>query len=141
MAGLDNIPQTDVNSGVQTQSIEIAMVKLPEESFEKITNLNAKLNNLISSFGQIYIRKKEITDEIAKLDEILEKGEDEFKSTNLQLRDVIDAIDEQYPQGRINMQDGTIQYQPGAPTRKQLEQQQQEAGNQTEGKPLKVVKE
>jgi predicted nuclease with TOPRIM domain len=125
MAGLDNIPQTNVDSNVKTQSIEIAMVKLPEESFEKLTNLNSKLNNLISSFGQIYIRKKEITDEISKLDEILEKGEDDFKSLNLEMRDLIDEIDEQYPQGRINLQDGTIQYQPGAPTRKQLEQQQQ----------------
>jgi predicted nuclease with TOPRIM domain len=130
MAGLDNIPQTNVDSNVKTQSIEIAMVKLPEDSFEKLNNLNSKLNNLISSFGQIYIRKKEITDEISNLDEILEKGEAEFKSLNLEMRDLIDEIDEQYPQGRINLQDGTIQYQPGAPTRKQLEQQQQ-ASNQT----------
>jgi predicted nuclease with TOPRIM domain len=124
MAGLDNIPQTNVDSSVKTQSIEIAMAKLPEASIEKITNLNTKLNNLVSSFGQIYIRKREITDEISKLDEILEKSEDEFKSVNLELRDAIDEIDEQYPQGRINLQDGTIQYQPGAPTRKQLEQEQ-----------------
>jgi predicted nuclease with TOPRIM domain len=139
MAGLDNISQIDVDSDVQKQSIEIAMVKLPEDSLETINSLNTKLNNLISSFGQIYIRKKEITDEISKLDEILEKSEDEFKSTNLELRSVIDALDEKYPQGRINLQDGTIQYQPGAPTRKQLEEQQ--VANQNEGTPLKVVKE
>ena len=139
MAGLDNIPTIDENSNIQTQSVQIAVAKLPEDSIEKINNLNLKLNNLISSFGQIYIRKKEITDEISKLDEILEKGEDEFKSTNLQLKEVIDELDEKYPQGRINMQDGTIQYQPGAPTRKQVEQQQMEAQNQSTG--LKVVKE
>ena len=139
MAGLDNISQIDVDSDVQKQSIEIAMVKLPEDSLETINSLNTKLNNLISSFGQIYIRKKEITDEISKLDEILEKSEDEFKSTNLELRSVIDALDEKYPQGRINLQDGTIQYQPGAPTRKQLEEQQ--VATQNEGTPLKVVKE
>jgi predicted nuclease with TOPRIM domain len=139
MAGLDNISQIDVDSDVQKQSIEIAMVKLPEDSLETINSLNTKLNNLISSFGQIYIRKREITDEISKLDEILEKSEDEFKSTNLELRNVIDAIDEKYPQGRINLQDGTIQYQPGAPSRKQLEEQQ--AATQNEGTPLKVVKE
>ena len=139
MAGLDNIPTIDENSNIQTQSVQIAVAKLPEDSIEKINNLNLKLNNLISSFGQIYIRKKEITDEISKLDEILEKGEDEFKSTNLQLKEVIDELDDKFPQGRINMQDGTIQYQPGAPTRKQVEQQQMEAQNQSTG--LKVVKE
>jgi uncharacterized phage infection (PIP) family protein YhgE len=141
MAGLNNIPTTDENNGVQTQSIQIAIEKLPEDTIEIINNLNTKLNNLINSFGQIYIRKKDITDEILKLDEILETGEDEFKSTNLQLKEVIDELDEKFPQGRINMQDGTIQYQPGAPTRKQLEQQQQEAQNQPAGSGMKVVKE
>jgi len=141
MAGLNNIPTTDENNGVQTQSIQIAIEKLPEDTIEIINNLNTKLNNLINSFGQIYIRKKDITDEISKLDEILETGEDEFKSTNLQLKEVIDELDEKFPQGRINMQDGTIQYQPGAPTRKQQEQQQQEAQNQPAGGGMKVVKE
>jgi hypothetical protein len=133
MAGLDNIPTTEENNGVQTQSVQIAIEKLPEDSIEKI-------NNLISSFGQIYIRKREIQDELIKLDEILETGEDEFKSTNLQLKEVIDELDEKFPQGRINMQDGTIQYQPGAPTRKQVEQQQLEAQNQPAGSGMKVVK-
>jgi hypothetical protein len=141
MAGLDNIPTTEETNGVQTQSVQIAIEKLPQDSIENITNLNVKLNNLISSFGQIYIRKREITDEISKLDEILENGEDEFKSTNLQLKQIIDELDEKFPQGRINMQDGTIQYQPGAPTRKQVEQQQQEAQNQPAGSGMKVVKE
>jgi uncharacterized phage infection (PIP) family protein YhgE len=141
MAGLNNIPTTDENNGVQTQSIQIAIEKLPEDTIEIINNLNTKLNNLINSFGQIYIRKRDITDELSKLDEILETGEDEFKSTNLQLKEVIDELDEKFPQGRINMQDGTIQYQPGAPTRKQLEQQQQEAQNQPAGSGMKVVKE
>jgi hypothetical protein len=140
MAGLDNIPTTEENNGVQKQSVKIAIEKLPEDSIEKINNLNIKLNNLISSFGQIYIRKREIQDELIKLDEILETGEDEFKSTNLQLKEVIDELDEKFPQGRINMQDGTIQYQPGAPTRKQVEQQQLEAQNQPAGSGMKVVK-
>jgi predicted nuclease with TOPRIM domain len=140
MAGLDNIPTTEETNGVQTQSVQIAIEKLPEVSIEKINILNSKLNNLISSFGQIYIRKKEITDEISKLDEILEKGEDEFKLTNLELKEVIDELDDKFPQGRINMQDGTIQYQPGAPTRKQVEQQQLEAQNQPAGSGMKVVK-
>ena len=140
MAGLDNIPTTEENNGVQTQSVQIAIEKLPEDSIEKINTLNSKLNNLISSFGQIYIRKREITDEISKLDEILENGEDEFKSTNLELKQIIDELDDKFPQGRINMQDGTIQYQPGAPTRKQVEQQQFEAQNQPAGSGMKVVK-
>lgn len=132
MAGLDKIPQK--------QSIEIETVKLDDSVIESINDLNGKLNGLVTQFGEIYLRKKEIQDELVRLDEITERTEEEFKSTNFQMREILDSLDEKYPQGRININDGTVQYQPGAPTRKQqadlqaMEAQQKAAG-------LKVVKE
>ena len=62
------------------------------------------------------------------MDDTLERLEDDFRSMNNELREMLDGIDEKYPQGRINFQDGTIQYQPGAPTRKQLAEQQSQQG-------------
>ena len=79
-----------------------------------------------------------MSEEIVRMDDFLEKGEDEFKMLNIELREVIDALDEKYPQGRINLQDGTIQYQPGAPTRKQ--QAEQQAQQQQSSNGVKVVK-
>lgn len=122
MAGLDNIPQQ--------QQITIETAKIAEDTLKSIIDLNQKINSLFNEFGQIYIRKKEITEELIKMDDFLEKGEDQFKMLNLELRDVIDSLDDKYPQGRINIQDGTIQYQPGAPTRKQLAEQQQQQNPQ-----------
>ncbi len=116
MAGLDNIPQK--------QTIEVETVKLDETVFKNITDLNQKSANIITDFGQIYIRKREIQEELVSLDDFLLKGEEELKSISSQLKEMIDALDDKYPQGRINIQDGTIQYQPGAPTRKQLAEQQ-----------------
>ena len=133
MAGLDNIPQK--------QSIEIEIVKLDEKILQSITDLNQKSANIINEFGQIYIRKREIENELISLDEILEKGEDEFKAANFQLKEMFDALDETYPQGRINLKDGTIQYQPGAPTRKQQAEQQAQQQQQSSGNGMKVVKE
>lgn len=133
MAGLDNIPQK--------QSIEIEIVKLDEKILQSITDLNQKSANIINEFGQIYIRKREIENELISLDEILEKGEDEFKAANFQLKEMVDALDETYPQGRINLKDGTIQYQPGAPTRKQQAEQQAQQQQQSSGNGMKVVKE
>jgi len=133
MAGLDNIPQK--------QSIEIEIVKLDEKTLQSITDLNQKSANIINEFGQIYIRKREIENELISLDEILEKGEDEFKAANFQLKEIVDALDETYPQGRINLKDGTIQYQPGAPTRKQQAEQQAQQQQQSSGNGMKVVKE
>jgi hypothetical protein len=69
----------------------------------------------------------------------LEQTEDAFKSTNLELRELMDAVDEKYPQGRIDLGQGKITYQPGAPSRKQqMEMQQQQ---QAENSGMKVVKE
>jgi hypothetical protein len=116
MAGLDSIPQKT--------TVEIEVVKLDEGVLKTITDLNQKLANIVNEFGQIHIRKDEIQEELVKLDEFLVVGKTEFKATNLELQEVIDALDEKYPQGRINLKDGTIQYQPGAPTRKQQAAQQ-----------------
>lgn len=113
---LDNIPQT--------QSVEIATVKLDEATFEQIKELNQKSSLLINDFGQIYIRKQQIQAELIQLDEILEKAENEYKTTQDELNRIGEEVDEKYPQGRINIADGTVQYQPGAPTRKQLAEQQ-----------------
>jgi hypothetical protein len=132
MAGLDNIPQQ--------QQITIETAKIEAEALKSITDINQKIQNLIIEFGQIHIRKKEVNEELIRMDDFLEKGEDEFKMLNTELREVIDALDDKYPQGRINLQDGTIQYQPGAPTRKQqAEQQAQQQQPSQDG--MKVVKE
>jgi hypothetical protein len=130
MAGLDNIPQKT--------TVEIEVVKLDENVLESIKDLNQKSAGIINEFGQIYLRKKEIQDELTGLDDILQKGEDEFKSINFQLKEIVDALDDRYPQGRINLQDGTIQYQPGAPTRKQ--QAEQQANPQAQPSGMKVSK-
>ena len=133
MAELDKIPQK--------QSIEIEIAKLDEDVLQSITDLNQKSNNLIADFGQIYIRKREIEEELTRLGEILEKSENDFKSINLELKEVLDSLDEKYPQGRINLQEGTVQYQPGAPSRKQLAEQQAQQAQQPASSGMKVVKE
>ena len=133
MAELDNIPQK--------QSIEIEIAKLDEAVLTNITDLNQKSNNLIADFGQIYIRKREIEEELTRLDEILEKAENDFKSVNLELKEVLDSLDDTYPQGRINLQDGTVQYQVGALSRKQIAEQQAQQAKQTATGGMKVVKE
>ena len=133
MAELDKIPQK--------QSIEIESVKLDEGVLKSITELNQKAAGIIQEFGKIYVRKKEIELDIISMDDFLVQGQEELAATNKELRDILDALDEQYPQGRVNIQDGTIQYQPGAPTRKQQAEQQAQQAQQPASSGMKVVKE
>ena len=115
MGELDNIPTQ--------QQITIESAKLDEETLSTIIERNQQINNYLMDFGSMHIRKKDISEELIRIDEMLEKTEDMFKAANKQMKEFMDALDEKYPQGRINLQDGSIQYQPGAPTRKQLEEQ------------------
>jgi len=133
MAELDKIPQK--------QTIEIETVKLDESLYNTILELQQKANLYIADFGQIYIRKKEIEDEMLRLNELAERTEDEFKATNQQLKELVDSLDDKYPQGRINLVDGTVQYQPGAPTRKQIAEQQAQQAQEAQSSGMKVVKE
>ena len=130
MAGLDKIPQQ--------QQITIETAKIEADVLKSINDLNQKINSLIVEFGQIHVRKREMNEDLVRMDEFLEKGEDEFKLLNSELRDVIDALEDKYPQGRIDLQNGVIQYQPGAPTRKQLAEQQRQQAAEASG--VKVVK-
>jgi hypothetical protein len=116
MAELDNIPQK--------QSVELEIVKIDSDVLETIKKLNQEINTYLLDFGQIHIRRKEISEEMIRLEEILEKSEEAFKLVNTQLREAMDSLDDKYPQGRLNIQDGTITYQPGAPTRKQVAEEQ-----------------
>jgi hypothetical protein len=116
MAELDSIPQK--------QNIEIETIQLEDSIKQQIEQLNQKQNLLVNDFGQIHIRRKEISEELKSLDEILEKSEIEFKSVANELKDLLDGLDDKYPQMRINLKDGVIQYQPGALTRRQLAEQQ-----------------
>jgi hypothetical protein len=94
MAELDKIPQK--------QSIDLETVKLEAEVVDKIKSLNGDLSALINDFGQIYIRKKELNT---------------FKDKSRELKGVVDSLEEKYPRHQIDLEQGTVIYQPGAPSR------------------------
>ena len=127
MAGLDNIPEK--------HSIDIEVVKLDENVLNSITEVNNEMASYVSQFGEYYLRKKELAAELIRTDEILEKMEDEFKGMNFKLKEILDSLDDKYPQGRLNLTDGTVQYQPGALSRKQQAAQQAQPASG-----MKVVK-
>ena len=122
MGELDNIPTQ--------QQVTIETAKLDDDALNTLRDRNQQINNYLMDFGSMHIRKKEISEELIRIDEMLEKTEDMFKAANKQMKEFMDALDEKYPQGRINLQEGTIQYQPGAPTRKQMEEQRMAEMNQ-----------
>lgn len=131
MAELDKVPQK--------QTVEIESVKLEDSVLKEILGYNDEIATLVSRFGEIYLRKKDLNAELESLDRMTENFEDEFKVKNAQLKEILDSLEDKYPQGRINLQEGIITYQPGAPSRTQMQQQSQQVTSAPSG--MKVVKE
>lgn len=113
---LDNIP---VKS-----TVEIETVKLDETTLNEVKNLNATLNGFVSEFGNLYLRRKDLMEESRRIDELTMKLEEEFKNKNDEFKKMMDDLDDKYPGGRLNIMEGTIQYQPGALSRKQMAEMQ-----------------
>jgi DNA polymerase III delta prime subunit len=94
------------------KQIELLTIELGEDTIGSIKEKNAKINDIISAFGQIYLRKKELHEELEKLETTLEQAEADFKESNDALREELSALDKEYPRGQINLQEGTLTYNP-----------------------------
>jgi len=124
------------------ETVEFESIKLDTESLNNLKDLNNKASVYVNDFGKIYLRKREIEDELENIKKALETGESEFKEINKNIQEIVDSIDDRYPQARIDITSGMVTYQPGAPTRRQqFEQQQQKMKEQSSPNEMKVVKE
>jgi DNA repair ATPase RecN len=103
-------------------SIELETVQLEESTLESIKELNGKLNNIVNAFGQMYLRRKELHEELEKIEEGFEKAEQDFKSTNAELKEILNDLEREYPRGQVDLQNGTVTYQPSLKTLQSIEQ-------------------
>ena len=110
-------------------TIELESVKLDEALLQEIKNLNTNLQNYVTDFGNIYLRRKDLMEESKRIEETLIRVEEEFKKKNDEFKTMMENLDDKYPGGRLNLADGTIQYQPGALSRKQQAEMQMQSLN------------
>jgi cell shape-determining protein MreC len=103
---LENVPVKN--------SIEIETVKLDENILNELKEFNQSIANTLTGLGELHVRKQELHEELTRLETLRGELEQEFKDNNNSLKKKIDKLQEKYPGGRINLQEGTIQYQPEA---------------------------
>jgi hypothetical protein len=109
----------------EKQQIELVTVTLDEGVIKPIVDQNNKLNQAVNSFGQLYIREKELGEELELLHSDRDKLENDFKSDNEEMRKMIAALEKEYPRGQLDLQKGTITYNPAV-----LEQMKEQLKNQ-----------
>ena len=70
----------------EIQKIELVTRTLEESVVTPIKEANEEISQLVNVFGQLYLRRKELEDELVKLDEGVEKAEADFKEKNEAIR-------------------------------------------------------
>lgn len=96
----------------EIQKIELVTRELSEDIVNPIKESNEKVTQLVNVFGQLFLRRKELEDELVKLEEGQTKAEDDFKTQNDELRSLVSALEKEYPRGQIDLQKGTITFDP-----------------------------
>jgi hypothetical protein len=77
-----------------TEKLEVSLV-------EKLRELNNKKNELIINAGQLHLDIKQLTTSLTVV-------ETEFETTNKQLNSLLSDLEKQYPNGEIDLVEGTV---------------------------------
>jgi DNA repair ATPase RecN len=105
-------------------SIDLVTVELSEEKINELKEYNGKLQQVMTQLGQIHIRKNELHSELGKIDEAVTQAEESFKETNSEMRKELNKLERDYPRGQLNMEKGTVTYDPAV--KEQMEKQAQQ---------------
>lgn len=84
---------------------------LPKETLELLINSQTKANELILNLGQVHLRIRELNNQIVKLEESKLEIETEIDSSSKQFSELIKALEIQYPQGEVDLNQGIVIYE------------------------------
>jgi hypothetical protein len=79
-----------------TEKLEVSLV-------EKLRQLNTRKNELIINAGQLHL-------DIKQLNTSLLEVETEFENTSAQLNSLLSDLERQYPNGEIDLIEGTVTF-------------------------------
>lgn len=77
---------------------------------QQLSELQARRTSLVSTFGQIYVRRQELNEEHEKLYELETEANTSYTNTNKEVNSILETLRTQYPNGSIDLQAGTITY-------------------------------
>lgn len=84
--------------------------KLEESTLNKIKENQAKAGDLSFEVGQLHFRIKDLQKEIKKLNDIIITNEQEFDRLNTEISDILIQLNQKYPNGELDLNEGVIYY-------------------------------
>ena len=85
--------------------------KLQKETIDFIKNSQTEISEYVFQMGELTFKIREVTSQLTKLDEIKKEIEEKFDISALKLENAVQDILRKYPNGDINLEEGTITYE------------------------------
>ena len=85
--------------------------KLVEETYNKLTNLQSEINDLVVTIGQAHLQIRDAETKLKNFKFSLENLETQFDEKNDELDGVLYVLEKAYPKGEIDLRNGTITYE------------------------------
>ena len=93
-------------------NVSLDTVKLEPETVLSLQKLNTTMNSLMGEFGQMYVRRRDLEMELQRLNKMLSEKEDMYDKLNVEFSEIFKTLDQKYPNGRIDLAEGTVTFQP-----------------------------
>ena len=67
--------------------------------------------NLVMELGQVSLRSRELRTELLKLDQVKISMENRSDEVNDEIKEILGKLEEKYPKGEIDLNEGTIYFE------------------------------
>jgi len=115
----------------QKTSIDLRTAELSEDKVKEIKGYNGQLQQLMGQIGELHIRKNQLHSDLERIEEAFTQAEENFKEVNSELRKELNKLERDYPRGQLDLEKGTLTYNPAI--KEQMEQQSQQRGGSQMG--------
>lgn len=82
--------------------------KLTDEQIEKLTNLQNKISESVLNIGEGHLRTRDLNLELTRINKLVSTFELEFDSLNVEYTQYLSDLEKIYPNGEINLVEGTV---------------------------------
>jgi chromosome segregation ATPase len=84
---------------------------LSTEVLDSIKSKREEMSNLVMEFGQLNLKKRELKNEISKLEEIELAMENRFDEINNEMTDILKELEKTYSKGELDLNEGVVYYE------------------------------
>jgi len=85
--------------------------KLSQETIDKLSLGQSKLNESILNIGQIHLRLRELNSEIERLNALKIENESKFDISQNEFNKLLSDLEINYPNGEVDLKEGTVTFE------------------------------